>query len=103
MPTQEEIIKLGSIPVDAVVKIEISGAFYMRLHQTLLNKAAEKSPEEFAKIMKELKLMEPKDVYEHDLGTILSVVLAVENAAKDQNLIKSTDFPIKVDDEVKKP
>ncbi len=101
MPTKEETIKLGSIPVDAIVTIEVSGAFYMRLHQTLLNKAAERTPEEFAKIMKELKLSEPKDPYEHDLGTILSVVMAVEQAAQKQNIIKSTDFTIKVDEEPK--
>lgn len=101
MPTKQEIIKLGSIPVDAVVTIEVSGAFYMRLHQTLLNKASEKTPEEFANIMKELILDKPKDVYEHDLGTILAVVMSVEKAAQTQDKIKSVDHTINVDEDTK--
>lgn len=101
MPTKQEIIKLGSIPVDAIVTVEVSGAFYMRLHQLLINKAAEKTPEEFASIMKELKLDEPKNAYEHDLATILTVVLSIEKAAKEQSKIKSVEHTINVDEEPK--
>lgn len=100
MPTQE-ILKLGSIPVDAVVTLEVTGAFYMRLHQLLINKSAEKTPEEFALLMKELKVDAPKDAYEHDLSTLLMLVLTIEENAQKQGKIKSIDHVITVDDEKK--
>lgn len=91
-------IKLASIRPEVVIDLKISGAFYGRLHQLLLNHAKIKTPEEFAKIIKELKINQEKDIYEHDLATILTLVLSIEEAAKEQDKIELVDVPLSPDD-----
>ena len=84
------------IPLESIIKIEVSGHFYLRIQQMLVHMAAEKTKEEFVKILEKLKSNEKTDsLYEYNLFTILSLIHEIEKQAEAQNKLedKEVDIP----------
>lgn len=83
--------KIETIPFDKLVKVEISGFFYGRLSQLLANFVSD-NQFELLPAMEELKKREPKTLKEYDFITLVSLCTAVEEAAKEQNVIEAHTF-----------
>jgi len=83
-----------AIPLDSTVSIEISGAFYARLHQFFYSVASSKSPEEFAKALEKIKSGKTSDdAWAYHLETLINLLKEVEDQAKIQGKIKMIDVP----------
>jgi len=76
--------QLEAVPFDAMITIEISGAYFARLQQLTLHFSKTKAPDEFAKIVEELKTREPKDEFEYHFITLLSLNHEIEVKAREQ-------------------
>lgn len=92
-------MKYDSIPPDALITIEISGAFHRRMVD-LLTMLGESVPlDEFKVTLERIKGNEPaKDMFELNVHTLMSLVYEVEKqaVAQKQTVVKE----IEVEDEV---
>lgn len=83
------------IPLESIIKIEVSGHFYLRIQQMLVHMAAEKTKEEFVKTLEKLKANEKTDsLYEYNLFTILSLIHEIEKQAEAQNKLEDKEIDI---------
>ena len=86
--------KIKHIPFDALIDIQISGAFYADLQQQLfilLQQKESEGAEKVNKRLKELETEQPKDFWEFQVTTLLAILYATENAAKKQGHIVATE------------
>ena len=92
-------IKFDTIPTDALVDIQISGAFYRRMVD-LITMLGESVPlEEFKAILERLKDNNPAaDTFEFNVHTVICLIYEVEKQAKAQN--KTVVSEVEVPDEV---
>jgi uncharacterized protein YlxW (UPF0749 family) len=81
-------------PLDAIVTIEISGSFYARLTQLLLDHAMTKDSKTLAAAYENLKSNEPKDAFEYHLLTLSALVKEIENKVKAENKFEKVDESI---------
>ncbi len=87
------------IPLESIIKIEVSGHFYLRIQQMLVQMAAEKSKEEFLEILEKLKTDKKADsFYEYNLFTILSLIHEIEKQAETQGKIEDKEIELPQDD-----
>lgn len=88
----EDIIKkptaIQTIPLDAIFTVSISGGFYARLQGLLLYLSKQKSEQEFVTCLQNLKSGEPKNEYENQLLTVLTMINGCESEASKQGKIK---------------
>lgn len=94
MSNTEPTQKIEVIPYDSIIKVEVSGAYYARFHQLFISYISQKSPEEFAKILAELKDREPATEYEHNVVTLLSFIKEIELKAKEQSQTKMEEMAL---------
>ena len=89
-------IKFDTIPTDALVDIQISGAFYRRMVD-LITMLGESVPlEEFKAILERLKDNNPAaDMFEFNVHTVICLIYEVEKQAKAQNktVVSELDIP----------
>lgn len=78
-------------PLDAIVTIEISGSFYARLTQLLLDHAMSKDNKTLAAAYENLKNKEPQDAYEYHLLTLSALVKEIESKVKEENKFEKID------------
>jgi hypothetical protein len=71
-----------TFPPDAIVSIQISGAFYVRLAQLLLELLNKRSPQDLMQLMAELKTREPKDNDEYHILTMMVLVNEIEQTVR---------------------
>ena len=76
---------LELIPLDAIIEIKLSGAFYGRL-QEFASQYASTEKDTLVQRMKELETREPEDYFEHNLTTLLLLIKAIEESAAEQKL-----------------
>lgn len=81
------------IQPDKIVNIQVSGAFYARIHQLMYYFASKKSPEEFAKLLSEMSSREPLDNDEYHLLTTLCLLKEIEDKGREQKLTEMVDIP----------
>jgi hypothetical protein len=82
------MIQVESIPMDAIVNIKVSGAYYATLQQVFMDLAMTRPEAEFKTAMEKLKGNEkPSSKYEMHLQTLLALIFEVENEAKAQGLV----------------
>lgn len=86
--------KIEIIPANAIITIEVGGGLYARIHQLMLDKAAEKTPEEFTQMLEYLKTGKPRDKYEYTIETYLSILYQMEVSAKAQGKTEFVDASI---------
>ena len=97
MSENKPTMPVDIIPYDSIIDIQVGGAFYGRIHELILYIAQQKEPQEFLKIMNELKEREPKEPFEFHMITLLALVREIEEKAKEQNKIQKKDIPIPTD------
>jgi hypothetical protein len=85
--------KIETIPLDAVVHIEIGGGFYTRLHQLRDALLAHKTAEEINIITEELKKGSTTHPVAYHLETVLTLMKEFEDVAREKNLLKLIDPP----------
>jgi hypothetical protein len=85
--------KIDVIPYDTLVSVEVSGAYYARVQQLLMYIFKDKAADEVSKCMEELKSREPKDIFEYQVITILSLMYEIEVKAREQKktVVKDLD------------
>lgn len=82
-------LKVPFIPDSNIITIDISGYFYKKIQTVFLAKGAEKSKEEFLKILEKLKVNEPiVDLYEAEIQVLAALVMSIEKAAQAQNKLE---------------
>ena len=74
---------------DAIIKIEVSGAYYGRL-MTLISNFTMPKGKEVITILKELETREPANAFEYDLITLMMLHKSIEDAAREQKLTGKT-------------
>lgn len=73
------------IPTDAIIKVDFSGAFYVRLQQLLITYAQQEK--DYMVRLKELETREPNDAFEYNIITLLTLTRSVERAAEEQKQV----------------
>lgn len=91
MSSQNQTVDV--FPFDEIVSIEMSGAFYARITQLLMDHIHTKEPQEVAKLFNELSSREPQDAYEYHLVTLSALVREVEEQVQKQNKRKAIEIP----------
>ena len=91
---KEEMIP--TIPADAIMKIDISGYFYMQLKSCMMSKFQNKSKEEVEALSKRLKEAEEKGFKDPDdyiVALVSSLIVEIETQAEKQDklLYKTID------------
>lgn len=81
-------------PLDASVTVEISGAFYARITQLLLDHAMSKDNKTLAAAYENLKSNEPRDAFEYHLLTLSILVKDIENKVREENKFEKVDESI---------
>jgi len=82
-----------TIPLDAIMNVQISGGFYASLQNLfyqVLQENAVDDPTGYhtAKILEEMQNREPKNKWEQEVVILFSLINSIEQAAKSQNKIK---------------
>lgn len=85
--------QIETIPLDAIIEIKMSGAFFARIQQLVVNYSSQKTPEEFKQALENLKSGEPKNEFEYHLLTLMVLMTDFEARAKEQDKIKMQDYP----------
>lgn len=98
-----EIVKVKVFPFDKIVKLDISGGFYTRLNQFLVDYATQGGVKDLAKTLVELKDREPQSNFEYHLVTLISLVMSIEQEAQKQGLVESKEVPLPHNNEEKPP
>lgn len=92
-------VKVQAIDLDSIITIEVSGNFYARIQQMLMEMANEKSQEEFLKALKKLEGNDDaENAFEYNLHTIMSLIYEIEKQAKAQGKFKEVEIDIPDDD-----
>jgi len=87
------------IEYEALIKIEVSGNFYARIQQMLLEMISQKPQVEVVKALEKLKSNEPEEnVFEYNLHTIMSLIYEMEEQAKAQGKLIEKEIDIPDDD-----
>jgi len=82
-------------PLDSIVSIEISGAYYSRVTKLLGDMLLQKSQEELVKLMSDLNQRPPENDEEYNILTLIILVNEIEKAVKEQEkfeLVNPSDY-----------
>lgn len=90
-----KIIKdVSVIPSEAQINIVVGGGLYIRLHQLLMDFATQKDPKEWAQDLTTIKEKGAETKYQYNVETLLSLIVEIENKAKEQNQIQLKDIEL---------
>ena len=85
----EEIKKTAEgISIDAEFTISVSGGFYSRLHDLLGHLRGMKTFEEYMAALENIKKGEPKDTWEDQVLTVLTLIAECEKEATKQGKVQ---------------
>lgn len=88
-------IELETIPYDAKIKLEIPGSFYARIQQLVVHYSQSRNQEELVKALERLKNKEQAtSEFEYHIQTLTILVFEIEQAAKEQNLLKKEELEV---------
>ena len=93
--TEEKVYKIPSIPLDAIVSIEVSGGFLHRLKNLFYYMVTQRPEEDVVQIMKPfLESGEPlpQDHELYNMQTIVILLQELENKFNQAGLIKELDI-----------
>lgn len=91
---EKPTIKLKTIHSDKVVTIEVGSGFYSRVQKLLFTHINSVEPEVSIKALNEIKSRDPKDEWEANLLTLLTLVYNIEAKFHEQGFTTETDFPL---------
>jgi hypothetical protein len=84
-----------TIPFEAKINIQIPGSFYARLQQLVVHYGNSKPHSELLAAMQALaKNEQAKSEFEYHIHTLTILIWEIENAAKEQNLLKDEEIEI---------
>lgn len=84
-----------TVPFDSKIKVEIPGSFLTRIHQLAMAYGQMRPNEELVAAMEKLKGKEQaSNEFEYNMHTLTILIFEIENAAKEQNLIKMKTIEI---------
>jgi hypothetical protein len=83
--------KTKVFPHDAIINVPISGAFYSRLVQLMLDMSSSKTKEELADLVERLKTEEPKESFEYHYLTLLVLIAEVEKLVMSSESFKEVE------------
>lgn len=84
-----------TIPFEAKINIQIPGSFYARLQQLVVHYGNSKPHSELLAAMQALaKNEQAKSEFEYHIQTLTILIWEIENAAKEQNLLKDEEIEI---------
>lgn len=84
-----------TLPLDAIVDIQISGTFYRKLADLLIALGESVGLEEFKKVLAKLKENKPAEsLFEFNVHTVISLLYEVEIQAKAQNKCKKEEVEV---------
>lgn len=88
------MIKLQHVPLDALIKINVSGAFLKRCQHLLLGLAQGTDPEELKKLYEKFAKTQdsPADLHEENLFILTAIVGEIEKSAINQNLVQTNEY-----------
>ena len=88
-------IKYDTIPAEALIDIQISGAFYRRMVD-LLTMLGESVPlADFKAVLERLKSNNPaEDMFEFNVHTIMSLIYEVEKQAMEQKKVEQKEMEV---------
>lgn len=87
--------KVKTIPFEAKINIQIPGSFYARLQQLVVHYSNSKPYSELLAAMQALaKNEQAKSEFEYHIQTLTILIWEIENAAKEQNLLKDEEIEI---------
>lgn len=81
-------------PLESIVTVEISGAFYARLTQLLLDHAMTRDTKSIGESYAHLQSNDPRDAYEYHLLTLSILVKEIEAQVKKENKFESVNESI---------
>lgn len=94
----QQFESVPTIPVTAVMPIEVGGSFYMMIKSILINLCTDVSQEEMEKIINKVKNKEAlSNINEELLYVLTALVMTIEKSAKDNN-----QFVFKTLEEIKR-
>lgn len=80
-----------TIPEDAIIDIQVSGAFYKQIVAALMSLANTRSQDEFKKALESIKDTAPsKDYFDLNVITLTALIYEIENKAKTQDKLVMT-------------
>jgi hypothetical protein len=83
---------ISVFPNDSLVSIKISGAFYTRLAQLILEMSSSKTKKEMSEILDTLKNdQDPQDPFTYHYITVLTLIHEIETRGKEQGVFKEVD------------
>jgi hypothetical protein len=85
-------------PPDAIVNINVSGGFYIRLTKLLGDMVIKLTPEKTLEIIGDLQKRAPENDDEFNLLTLITLINELEKAAREQN-----KFEVVIPSEYEKP
>jgi hypothetical protein len=95
MEDPKDIIELEVIPPNTKLSINIDTDMYIRIQKCLFEGLALKDFEHFQKCVKEVIAGKMEDPLSEHVYTLILLSNIIEQAAKDQSLIKKTKYDIK--------
>jgi hypothetical protein len=81
-------------PFETIVSIELSGAFYVRLTQLMLDYASLRDINQLGTTLEELNHRDPKDNYEYNLLTLVILIKEIEATVRKENKFEKIDESI---------
>ena len=76
---------LEVFPLDSIISVEISGAFYSRLNQLFMEHANQRGLDKLAQTFVELNSREPQDSWEFHLLTLSILIREIEQNVRNEN------------------
>lgn len=77
---------------DTVIKIDLPVAYVQRFNQLMLEGIPFKDQEHFAEIIKKVETGDQDDPYSYHVTTILSFLVMIEDAAREQGHLKMIEI-----------
>jgi excinuclease UvrABC helicase subunit UvrB len=88
-------IKYQALPKDAIVDIQISGTFYMRMVDLLSALGESVGIDEFKRVLTKLKENNPAEsLFEFNVHTLMALIYEVEKQAIAQNKCKEEEMEV---------
>lgn len=94
MEEPKKSIKLKVIKPDSTVNVSVGAGYYNRVQTLLFDHINTVEPEIAIKALTEIKTREPKDKWEYNLLTILTLVYAAEEAFQTGGFTQDTEVPL---------
>jgi len=90
---EKQTVKMTTMPLEAIVTLEVSGIFLQRIHGLMVTMCDEVGQEETIKIFERLKNDQaPQTTHEESIRVLLALIDGIETAAREQGKIQEKEY-----------